>query len=312
MNWIMLIISLPADNTPIRMRVWRAVKAAGAAVLRDGVYLLPERDDCRLSFDAIAADVQAGGGATHLLRVAALDGGDFSGLFERREAYASLLAEAGTLETGLAADNAQESLKRLRKLRKTYMALAAIDFFPGEAQKQVDMALQELELKVSRALAPDEPQAVDAAVPSLAIGDYLGRVWATRRRPWVDRLASAWLIRRFIDPCARFVWLESIADSPADALGFDFDGAAFSHVGGRVTFEVLLASFTIDAPGLKRLAALVHYLDVGGIQTPEAVGVETVLAGLRDTIDDDDHLLAAASAVFDSLLAAFEKGVSAE
>ena len=135
---------------------------------------------------------------------------------------------------------------------------------------------------------------------------YQGRTWATRARPWVDRLASAWLIRRQIDPQARLLWLAHPQDCPADALGFDFDGATFSHVEGRVTFEVLLASFALEGPALQRLGALVHFLDAGGVQPPEASGVEAVLAGLRASIADDDQLLQAASAVFDALLYHFE------
>jgi hypothetical protein len=313
MNWIILIMSLPAENTTVRMRIWRAVKASGAVVLRDGVYLLPELDSCRLSFDAIAADVQSGGGTINLLRVEALDGSHFSSLFDRQEGYASLQLEIDKVGEILAVtNNALDALKQLRRLRKTYASLVAVDFFPNETQKQTDAALLELERMASRVLAPDEPHATNAAIPRLIVSDYQARTWATRRRPWVDRLASAWLIRRFIDPHARFVWLESIADCPADALGFDFDGAAFSHVGSLVTFEVLLASFALDYPGLKRLGALVHYLDVGGFQPSEAVGVEAILAGLRDAIDNDDQLLVSASAVFDSLLVAFEKGVTAE
>lgn len=306
-------MSLPTENATIRMRVWRAVKASGTAVLRDGVYLLPERDGCHLSFDAIAADVQSGGGTTSLMRVESLDGSDFSALFDRHDAYAILLSEIDKITDDLAVTgNAQDTLKQLRKLRKTFAGLVEIDFFPGEAQKQADTALLELELKANRLLTPDEPHAIDAAMPDLSVSDYQARLWATRRHPWVDRLASAWLIHRFIDPQARFVWLESIADCPADALGFDFDGATFSHIGSRVTFEVLLASFALDHPGLKRLGMLVHYLDVGGIQPSEAMGVEAVLAGLRDTVGNDDQLLTATSAVFDSLLAAFEKGVTSD
>lgn len=304
-------MSLPTENATIRMRVWRAVKASGAAVLRDGVYLLPERDNCRLSFDAVAADVQSGGGSTNLLRVEALDGSDFSGLFDRHAAYAALLAEMDKTANGLTANNnAPDALKQLRKLRKTYTALVEIDYFPGEAQKQTDTVLLELEQRANRILTPDEPHTVNADVPQLSVSDCQARIWATRRRPWVDRLASAWLIRRFIDPQARFVWLEAIADCPADALSFDFDGATFSHTGSRVTFEVLIASFNLEYPGLKRLAALVHYLDVGGIQAPEASGVEAVLAGLRNAVTDDNQLLHSAGTVFDSLLVTFEKGAS--
>ena len=142
----------------------------------------------------------------------------------------------------------------------------------------------------------------------LQVADFQGRLWATRERPWVDRLASAWLIRRFVDPQARIQWLARIEDCPSDALGFDFDGATFSHIGSRVTFEVLAASFVLDQPALGRLGLLVHYLDVGGVQPPEAAGIESVLHGMRESISNDDPLLEAASSVFDGLLASFNKG----
>jgi hypothetical protein len=118
-------------------------------------------------------------------------------------------------------------------------------------------------------------------------------------------MASAWLIRRFIDPQAQFLWLAAPADCPADALGFDFDGATFSHVATtpeRVTFEVLAASFALETdPAIAKIAAIVHYLDVGGAPVAVAAGIEAVLAGLRASAPDDDQLLAEASRVFDGL-----------
>jgi hypothetical protein len=153
-----------------------------------------------------------------------------------------------------------------------------------------------------RLLSPGEPHAVDAAIEPRAIGDFQGRVWATRRRPWVDRVASAWLIARFIDREARFLWLDSPADCPADALGFDFDGATFTHIGERVTFEVLLASFGLAGDvGLARVGALVHALDAGGTFVPEASGFEAMLSGARQRTSDDDLLLAEMSGVLDAL-----------
>src|SRR4030095_16787380 len=109
----------------------------------------------------------------------------------------------------------------------------------------------------ARATAPDEPHPAARTVARLDRAQYQGRVWATRRRPWVDRLASAWLIRRFIDPQARFLWLKSPKDCPKRALGFDFDGATFTHLGGKVTFEVLLESFGLESDhGLRQVGAL--------------------------------------------------------
>jgi hypothetical protein len=158
------------------------------------------------------------------------------------------------------------------------------------------------------ATAPDEPHSAARAVRRRWRSTV---VWATRRRPWVDRLASAWLIRRFIDAQARFLWLKSPADCPKRAIGFDFDGATFTHAGAMVTFETLLATFDLQTPALLRLGVLVHSLDAGGVIPPEAAGVERVLAGMRDAITDDDQLVLTAAGVFEGLLVAFEKEVSA-
>lgn len=307
-TWIALITSLPTENATARMRAWRSLKASGAAVLRDGVYLMPEREACRNTLDGVAADVRAADGTALVVRIEEPVDGCFVGLFDRSADFAGLLDDIAAARSMLSPDTAHEALKHARKLRKALGNLAAIDFFPGEAGKQADEALRELEQRAAWALSPDEPRPVGDAIVRLNIADYQGRLWATRQRPWVDRLACAWLIRRCIDPQARLLWLATPADCPADALGFDFDGAAFTHVGARVSFEVLLASFGLEAPALQRFGALVHFLDVGGVQPPEAAGIECALAGLRDTVPDDDQLLALASNIFDGLLASFEKG----
>ena len=309
MKLLALILSLPTENATARQRAWRSLKASGAAVLRDGVYLMPEREGCRATLDGLASDVRDAGGAAHVLRVEEPEGANFTDLFDRGEDYAAVLGEVVQARNVLTADTVQDTLKQVRKLRKAFASLVEIDFFPGEAQQQTDKALQELELACARALSPDEPHAMACVIAQLHSSDYQGRTWATRQRPWVDRLASAWLIRRFIDPQARILWLASPGDCPADALGFDFDGAIFSHVGSRVTFEVLAASFGLEQPAIARLGLLVHYLDVGGVQPPAATGLESVLAGLRETLTQDDQLLTAASAIFDGLLASFDKGV---
>lgn len=309
MNWLSLITSLPTESATARMRAWRTLKASGAAVLRDGVYLMPERESCRVTLESVANDVLSCGGTAYVLRMEEPEGANFSALFNRAGDYAVLLADLARLRDGLNADTAPnpDTLKQARKLRKTFLGIADIDFFPGTAREQVNLALQDLEAAVVRSLAPDEPHSVTGSISRLSLADYQSRLWATRRRPWVDRLASAWLIRRFIDPQARLLWLDSPADCPADALGFDFDGATFSHIGARVTFEVLLASFGLERAGLNRLGALVHFLDAGGIQPPEAAGIENVLLGLRETLNDDDQLLATASSLFDGLLVTFDK-----
>ncbi|MFZ6816185.1 chromate resistance protein ChrB domain-containing protein [Undibacterium sp. Rencai35W] len=308
MKWILLITSLPTENATVRMRAWRALKTSGAVVLRDGVYLMPDRSGCKAALDVIAADVISGGGTASVLRVEEPDTADFVSLFIRNDEFSTVLADVATVQDTLSGDTVQDVLKQARKLRKAFAAIAEIDFFPGEAQAQTNAALLELELNIARVLAPDEPHAMTGSITRLTISDFQGRSWATRCRPWVDRLACAWLIRRFIDPQARLLWLASPDDCPADALSFDFDGATFSHVANRVSFEVLLESFGLDSPALRQLGALVHYLDVGGVQPPESVGIESVLAGMRTAITDDDQLMLAANSVFDGLLASFQSG----
>jgi hypothetical protein len=306
----LLIISLPTENTTARMRAWRSLKAAGAAVLRDGVYLLPASPQAQAGFAEVADDVRANGGTAYSLESDASAIAGFEALFDRSEAFAALMLEiagcAALLSTG--SDSAASSIKQARKLRKAFTQLASIDFFPAQAQSRTAQALASLEASAHQASSPNEPRSLPAeAVAALRIADYQGRVWATRSRPWADRLACAWLIRRHIDPQATLLWLAQPSDCPAQALGFDFDGAAFSHVGNSVTFEVMLASFGLQTPALLRLGALIHFLDVGGAEPAEAAGIERALAGMCSAIVDDDALLLAVSALFDGLCTAFEK-----
>jgi len=307
MSWQLLVLSLPTENATARMRAWRALKASGAAVLRDGVYLMPADDSNGKALQAVADDVRANGGEAQVFAAEPHDGADYGALFDRSAEFGTLLAEIGSCRTGLAGDTALQLLKQARKLRRAFEQLVAIDFFPGEAQRQTAAALSSLEADAALATAPDEPHAAARAIERLDLALYQSRVWATRRRPWVDRLASAWLIRRFIDRQAHFLWLKSPADCPKRAIGFDFDGATFTHSGAMVTFETLLASFGLRTPALLRLGVLVHALDVGGVIPAEAAGVERVLAGMRDAIADDDQLVLTAAGVFEGLLVAFEK-----
>lgn len=308
--WFSLIISLPTENANARMRAWRALKASGAAVLRDGVYLMPERKACRQVLDGVAAEVLAAGGMAYVMRTEEPDGADFTTLFDRSSEFSALVQDVNKVHASLGSDNSNDLLKQARKLRKAFTGLVEIDFFDSEAQKQTNAALQALELALARILSPDEPHAATGAIAQLNPAAYLGKTWATRKRPWVDRLACAWLIRRYIDPEAKLLWLESPQDCPKKAIGFDFDGATFSHVGAKVSFEVMLASFALESPALQRMGHLVHFLDVGGLQPPEASGIESVLSGLRDAITDDDLLLQAAGSVFDGLLKTFSKKVT--
>ena len=316
MNFLALFLTLPTRQSASRMRIWRALRALGCATLRDGVYLLPtsafasssssefnaKADPNAAALMQIADEVKSAQGTAELFLLSGRDEmqeGELIALFDRRADYARFLADITKGEDG--------NRKRLRSLRREFSALSAIDYFPGEARRQAEAALVALEVA-----ATDEPGSglgtIFGKIRRLDIADYQAQTWATRRHLWVDRMASAWLIRRFIDRQAIFLWLEKPQDCPPSALGFDFEGAHFTHVDGRVTFEVLAASFGLDAdPAIARLAGLVHCLDVGGVAVAEAAGVEAVLAGLRNAATDDEHLLHEARRIFDGLYQHFQQ-----
>ena len=308
-QWLILVTSLPTQNATVRMRIWRALKGLGCGILRDGVYLLPDGAEARQALRELAAQATQASGSASLVSVGSLDSAqeeDFRRLFRRSADYAKLKLEIDAFRADLSGLDAVAARRLLNRLNKELAAIRRIDYFPGAALHQAEAALAQAMAELDARENPDEPRATAGTLEILDKADFRGRLWATRKKPWVDRLASAWLIQRFIDPDARFVWLDKPQDCPSDALGFDFDGARFTHIGARVTFEVLLASFGMEADhALLRLGALVHYLDVGGIPVAEAAGVEVILKGAKQSSADDDALLAESARIFDQLYAAY-------
>lgn len=303
-DWLLLAASLPGrDAGTARVRLWRTLKDAGAATLRDGVTVIPATARDRIS--DIVRSIEKQGGAAWVFviptQAPALER-KLKALFDRRQAYDSVTKAAGMLRKKLPALDEAAARHRLREIDAEFLAVAELDFFPGASQARTKDGLDRLRSALDRHFSPEEPSMPAGAVRRRDVRRFHGAKWATRRRLWVDRVASAWLIRRFVDSRATFQWLDKPSDCPADAHGFDFDGAEFTHLDGLVTFEVLVVAFELgDDPGLAGLARLVHYLDVGGALVPEAAGFEAVLAGLRDRCPDDDALLAATSPVLDAL-----------
>lgn len=310
-QWLILVIRLPGRRGTARMRIWRALKGLGAAVLRDGVYLLPPGDATRRMFDEQARAVREAGGTAYVFELGSSgpeQEREFRALFDRGADYARMLDAMRRARAGLQRRRARTGTRDVQALKREFNTVYATDYFPGEAAEHAREALAELETQFMALAAPGEPAASRGPIEQRNVKDYHGRTWATRARPWVDRLACAWLIRRFIDPKAKIVWLKDVKRCPRKALGFDFDGATFSHVGARVTFEHLLASFHLEKDtALLRLGHLVHCLDVGGAPVPEAQGLAAILAGARARLENDDLLLAEASRVFDHLYHAFQE-----
>jgi hypothetical protein len=309
-TFIALVLSLPSKKKTVRMRIWRALHGIGCGVLRDGVYLLPAGAAQASDFADLESEVKAAGGFGMTVELNLKTAGQFDRirrLFDRTGEYASLVARINAAKKSLFRLGQPRADALLKRLRRSFQEIVNTDFYPGQANKQAQDALASLGSAVQSFFAADEPGMAKRGIRRLDPVNYQGRVWATRRNPWIDRLACAWLIKRFVDRKARFRWIDKPRDRPRGSLGFDFDGADFTHVGNRVTFEVLLASFGLDGdPALSRLAAIIHFLDVGGIPVDDAKGFETILKGARDKARSDDELVAAAARVFNHVYSAYQ------
>lgn len=310
-EWLLLITNLPGENKTRRMRIWRALKAAGAASLRDGVYLLPDSGPSQ-TFAEQALEIRAGGGSAYIFAFEAdstEQQNTLLALFDRTTAYQHMnsLLDAFKFNSAKRTDSGRR--RCLAALSRDLTALLAIDFFPGKSRAQMESAFADAYAALDVRSSSDEPQSVRRAIPRCDRQHYQGRTWATRKHLWIDRVCSAWLIRRFVDPKAKFLWLDRIKDRPQRVVGFDFNGAEFSHVDSKVTFEVLLTSFGLETDiGLTRLGSVVHFLDVGGIPVAEAPGLAAIVSGARSIHTDDDALLLAVTSALDGLYEAYRSG----
>ena len=305
-HWLVFVASLPTDDPAVRMRVLRTLESLGCAMLREGVYLLPDNSATRPGLTRLSEYVGRLSGSSHVLAVTAVDSAQakaFRALFDRSAKYEELVKTVEGLRSGFGISDPSAIARVLNKQRREFDAISALDFFPSASRERAARALGETGAEVRKLMFPDAPKSGRAAAPGAS---YFKRVWATRRPLWADRLASAWLIRRFIDPEAKIVWLDKNQENPASAVGFAYEGASFSNSRNRVTFEELLAGFALDRnPTLVKIGSLVHYLDAGGVPVAEAAGVETLLQGARRRSTTDDELFRESEKTFDLLYEAY-------
>ncbi|MGH8632837.1 MAG: chromate resistance protein ChrB domain-containing protein [Burkholderiales bacterium] len=303
-----LLTSLPTGNSTLRMRVWRALKNTGCGVLRDGVYVLPvDAPQASALVEAESLVRGAGGFAmtVELNTKTATQLEHIRKLFDRGRDYGALVARMGAAKVALQRLGKRKADTLVQRLRRSFEELARIDFYPGQAQLQAKAAMSALE-REAQLFSEGEPHSAKRKVRRFDPTKYRSRTWATRKNLWVDRLASAWLIKRFIDRNARFVWIDRPRDRPKGSVGFDFDGAEFTHIESRVTFEVFLTSFGLDNDqALVSIGRAVHFLDIGGIPVADAKGLETILRGIQGKARSDNEMVLKANKVFDLLYSAY-------
>jgi len=309
LHWLLLVHQLPPRPLYLRAQVRRRLGQVGALPLKDSVYVLPDLGDALEDFQWIAQEATAGGGEAWVCRVEFVEGLSDERLKSRfREAAA---ARCLPIKAVLAARLAD--LRRARKdapaaggdlvrLQRQADEATRTDFFNAEAGLEV----RTLMAAIKRALRPQSPGR--ARTPGKPPGDLKGRVWVTRRDPHIDRLATAWLIRRFVDPAARFRFVERTGGSTRPGeRSFDMTGADFTHEGDRCSFETVRARLGLDDPALGHLAEIVHDLDLkdGKFGRPDAAGVARMVDGLAQAHPDSHARVTAALPLFDALFASY-------
>ncbi|HEX9188479.1 MAG TPA: chromate resistance protein ChrB domain-containing protein [Vicinamibacteria bacterium] len=311
-RWLVLIHQIPPRPNYLRVKIGRRLQALGAVAVKNSVYVLPRSDPSLEDFQWVRREIVAGRGEATICESRFLEGntdGDVEGLFRAaREAdYASLAREARDLERAVARGGRgalESSRAMLARLRKRLSEIQAIDFFGASGKEGVEGLLAGVDARLRPARAAKSPT---AALPARGLR---GRTWVTRGGIHVDRMASAWLIRRFVDRQARFKFAPGHAHAPRRGeLRFDMPEAEFTHEGDHCTFEVLVRRFGAGEPALVHLGEIVHDIDLkdGKFARPEAPGVERLIAGIVMRHPGDEARLKEASTAFDSLYESFRR-----
>ncbi len=207
-KWLVLVVSLPTANAGLRMRLWRAMKSLGCASLREGVYLLPAGRGLRQSLMMYAEEVKQGGGAAYLLNVSnpsVEEKTDFQAMFDRGGDYRALMERVTVFRGSIGAMDTQAGRRQLKTLWREFETLVGVDYFPRGAKGEADALLMDAEAAFLASLASGASRPAMGEIKALDPVAYQQRIWATRGHLWVDRMASAWLIRRFIDRDATFL-----------------------------------------------------------------------------------------------------------
>ena len=303
-GWLLTIAQLPTEDPASRMRVLRTLESLGAAVMREGVYLLPDTPANRQSLEALTDYIGKIAGSANVLQVSSLSPEQHSAyvrLFDRSARYENLIKTVESLRIGFGHSDPAAISRVVHKQRREFESIAALDFFPSEARTRAEAALAQADAEVRKLLFPAQSQ------PGLAPGEsLLGRTWVTRKPLWADRLACAWLVRRFVDPEATLTFLEKTQPLPTDALTFGFEGAHFANSETRVTYEEMLLKLDLAKnAALVKIGSIVHFLEVRGTPVAEAAGVQTLLQGAQRRSNSERELITEAEKTFDLLYEAY-------
>lgn len=314
-EWLLVFYSVPSHPVSSRMMIWRKLAKAGAVQLKGAVYILPATEEHEEFLQWLIGEVKTMGGDGAFVKSAeirTMTDTDIRGLFitQADQEYRRLEKALDVLERkiqsigkGTKNGEGKRLVDQVAKFTKEFDAVAKRDFYhspTGQAMRK-RITAAETGLRDARKKAPAET----ASIVARRAQCYQGKIWVTRKNPFVDRMASAWLIKRFVDPKASFTFIDerAVESLHTATVAFDMGGAEFTHVGDLCTFEVLVKSFGIRDKAVKKIAEIVHDLDVKDDKygKPEAAGVEEILTGIRKTAKSDADGLERGMAAFEML-----------
>jgi len=311
LKWLLLIHQLPAKPAYLRVKIWRRLQALGAVTVKNAVYALPANSETREDFAWLAKEIVESEGEAIVCEANFIEGlsdRELRVLFDtaRDEDYGRIAGEARELGARLGADASDAALaeiaSQIGRLRKQLDTIVAIDFFGAEGRATAEGLVSGLET----ALKQEDTMSDSKTAPPP--GPLNNRLWVTREGVQVDRIASAWLIRRFVDPGARFKFVPGTGyQAQPGELRFDMFEGEFTHRGDRCTFEVLLGHAGIDDPALKAIGEIIHDIDLKDDKygREETAGVRSLVNGIAASSADDEQRLLRGSALLDDLYSSF-------
>jgi hypothetical protein len=314
-RWLMLIHQLPPKPDYFRVKIWRRLHRLGSVAIKNSVYVLPKNDQTQEDFQWVLREIVEGGGEASLCEARFVDGlsdNQVEALFQaaRERDYAEIAEEARRLSALSVRDRQIEESRRtqpdvdLARLKRRLAEVVAIDFFGGSGREIAEGLIAGIERRI---YGPEpDPQSGGPSDRE----EFRGKTWVTRKGIQVDRMGSAWLIRRFIDPAARFKFVPPKGYWPEPGeLRFDMYEAEFTHEGDRCTFEVLLEKTGFKDNALKPIAEIIHDIDLkdGKFAREETSGIDRLILGIAMRHKDDEARLDRASAMFDDLYEYFQR-----
>lgn len=305
---------MPSKPERNRLRIYRRLQKEGTLSLKDGVHILPFSDDRYEFFQWLTQEIKTLGGEMQFVTIEKLEMMENANVIALFQAQAEasygdieqkvkkLAHNLSSIENEISAEQEHTFRQILKKIIRDFEALHTIDFFDSAKGKTVKKAIQTTQTKLE-SVFESTLSSIQPIISLHHIVDYQGKQWQTRTRPFVDRMASAWLIRKCIDPAAEFIFANTIDASKSAIVTYDMNQADFTHIGDLCTFEVLLKSFGIEDKTMNAIAKIIHTLDLNDDKyvTPEAQGIKLILTAIRENTADDSTILIKSTEIFEYL-----------